>query len=178
MTLNSVEAVALNKLQRLTLLNSQIKRCLDSQGRLLVTIHAPDFPTARQIWKNRLQVENAIARLGLAEYWQVQVKDCPYTPVERILSDSAVIEQLVMAIPNDTALKTALNFSKLSILRNHLTIQVEHPSVAFILLSKECICSLAESANKLGLQKLTLLAPQTSGEWAVVQETSFQDLRS
>jgi hypothetical protein len=176
MSLKSVEAVALNKLQRLTLPNSQIERCLDSQGKLILMIHAPDFPTARQIWKNRLQVESAIARLGLAQYWQVRVKDCPYTPVERILSDASVIEQLVTAIPNGTALKTALNFSKLSILRNHLTIQVEHPSVAFILLSQECICPLAESAKKLGLHKLTLLAPQTSGEWTVVQEASLQDV--
>jgi hypothetical protein len=178
MTLNTITTIALDKFQRLTVPHSQVSRRIDSQDRLVLTINAPDFPTARSIWKNRVQIESAIARLGLAQYWQICVENCPYTPVERLLSDLCAIEQLRSAIPENTALKTALNFSKLAIHRNHLTVEVEHPSLAFILLSQDCIHPLADQAQKLGLRKLTLLADQATGAWTVVKEASWRDLRS
>lgn len=177
MTLNTITSVALDKFQRRWIPHGQVSRTLDSQGRLVLTLQAVDFPTARHLWKNRVQIEGAIARMGLAQYWQICVDNCPYTPVQRLLSDLNTLEQLQTTIPENTALSTALNFSHLSLQRNHLTIKVDHPSIALILLSQDCIQPLANQAEKLGIKKLTLLADQSTGEWTVVKDATFQDLR-
>lgn len=179
MTPNYFETAAIAKLRQTTLPEGHFYRELDSYGRMVLLIQAPDFPTARAIWKSREKLESAILRLGVAEYWQIKVQECPYTLVERILCNTSTLEKLRASLPNGSALKAASDFAKFSLIRNHLIVHAEHPGVACVLMSQDCLTLLADCAEKLGIQKVSILAfMETSEEWTAIKDASVAELRT
>ncbi|MFW6359666.1 MAG: hypothetical protein ACOC0N_10710 [Chroococcales cyanobacterium] len=179
MTPTGLEAIAIAKLKEATLKESNFERQLDNSGKTVLLITAPDFSIARAIWKNRQRLEKAILGLGLAEYWQIKVDNCPYTPKQRILTDSAILCQLKASFPDSSSLKAASQFCQFSRLKNRLIVHAEHPGIAHILASQECLFQLADCAKKVGLERLSLTAsmPGTQKELIVIKDVFLTQLK-